>query len=95
MEGWRVRQRPALIAGIATPLALLGLLMLGARFYDASIRPERRPVTTFPAPGIETFVHDGAKDPDRPQRRVATDQRIEAAKNAIVRDGLPGWDGAR
>lgn len=94
-EGWRVRQRPAVIAAVATPVALFGLLMVAAHFYNKDVRPPQRPVTTFPAPGIETFIHDGVEDPNRPVRRVATDPRIAAAKRAVVRGGLAAWKADR
>lgn len=95
-EGWRVRQRPAVIAGVATPIVLLGLLVFAAQFYDKDLRPSQRPrVTAFPAPGVETFIHDGVEDPNRRTRRIPTDPRIEAAERAVARDGLAGWEAAR
>lgn len=94
-EGWRVRQRPAMIAGIATPVVLLGSLLVAAHFYRKDLRPPPPLVTTFPAPGIETFIHDGAHDPQRPVRQGTTDLRIQAAKRAVVRDRPAGWSVAR
>lgn len=94
-EAWGVRHRPAVIAALATP-ALLALLLLGAgRLYIADLRPAtRQPVHTQPAPGLETYIHDGVGDPERPPPRPRTDPRIEAAKRSVARTGLPGWGAA-
>ena len=91
-EGWRVPQRPAMIGAVAVPLVLLIVLLIAGRFYDARLRPQhRQPVTSFPAPGIETHTHDGQGDPPRVLPKRGLDPRIEAAKRAVVADGIAGW----
>lgn len=93
-ERWRVPQRPFFIAGALLPLALLAAVIIAGRAYDAHLRPAHRaPVTTFPAPGVETFIHDGRADPIRSTRPTATDPAIAAAKRRVVVDGVPGWSG--
>lgn len=95
-EGWGVRHRPAVIAALATP-TLLALLLFGAgRFYIRDLRPgTRQPVHTQPAPGLETYIHDGVRDPERPLPHPRADPRIEAAKRSVTRTGLPGWGAPR
>ncbi|WP_156678106.1 hypothetical protein [Sphingomonas profundi] len=89
-EGWRVPQRPAMIAAAVVPAALLALVALAGWAYEREIAPRRHaPITTFPAPGIETFVHDGAGDPPRPEPRRAADPRLAAAKRAVAAGGWP------
>lgn len=91
-EGWSVRHRPAVIAALAVPLVLAVLLIVAGWFYDRDLRPTiRQSVTPFPAPGLETFIHDGAQDPYRPRSPVKPDPAIATAKRAIVRDGIVGW----
>ena len=92
-EGWHVRHRPAVIAGLATPLALVVLLLVTGWLYDRHLRAKtQQPVTTFPAPGLETFIHDGTKDPYRLQRKPQPDAAVTAAKRAVVADGIAGWE---
>ena len=95
-EGWQVRHRPALIAALAVPVALLTLLIAASFAYNRTIRPNTfQPVTTLPGPGLETFVHDGVEDPRRPAVRTRPDPQVQAAKRAVVREGLAGWEAAR
>lgn len=92
-EGWSVPQRTPAVAAVATIGFLVVMLLLAGWIYSRTLRPERRqPVTTFPAPGVETFIHDGARDPHRPARAVQPDPAIEAAKRQVVAEGLAGWD---
>lgn len=95
-EGWSIPQaRPAVVAVAALALLLIMLLVAGW-FYRQNLQPRRhQPVTTFPAPGIEAFIHDGAADPHRPQPKVRPDPAIETAKRAVVADGLSGWETRR
>lgn len=95
-EGWHVRHRPAVLAAATTPL-ILGLLLFGAgQLYVRKVKPAtRQPVHVFPAPGLETYIHDGANDPKRVPPRLRRDGSIAVAKHAVVRDGLAGWVTAR
>lgn len=95
-EGWRVSQRRGFIAAALVPL-VLGLCVVGAgRLYDRNLRAlHRQPVTTFPAPGVETFIHDGQGDPKRPPHAAPADPTLAAAKRAVVAGGLPDWSAAR
>lgn len=91
-EGWRVPQRRGFIAMIAVPLALALAVFVSAQFYDRSIRPRHyQPVTPFPAPGVETFIHDGHGDPKRPPAPRPADPSIVAAKRDVVTSGVPNW----
>ena len=95
-EEWHVRHRPALIAGLATPVVLLVLLLITGWLYNRNLRPlTQQPVTAFPAPGLQTFIHDGVEDPYRPRPRATPDAQVAAAKRAIVADGIPGWERQR
>ena len=95
-EGWQVPHRLGLTAALAIPVALLALLIVAGFGYNRTIRPAPlQPVTTFPGPGVETFVHDGVEDPQRPHVRTQADPRVQAAKRAVVRDGLAEWTAAR
>jgi len=92
-EGWSVRHRPAVIAGLATPVVLLVLLLVSGWLYNRELRPAtRQPVTAFPAPGLQTFIHDGTQDPYRPRIKAQPDAQVMAAKRAIVADGIAGWE---
>jgi len=92
-EGWSVRHRPPLIAAVAVPAVLAALLMGAGWLYDRELRPStRQPVTPFPAPGLETFIHDGTQDPHRQPARVEPDAQLAAAKHAVVADGIAGWE---
>lgn len=94
-ESWTIGRRAGRIAGIAAvaiPAMLLGGVVLAGRFYDRDVRPEtHRPITTFPAPGVETFIHLGALDPHRPAPHPRPDPAVVTAKQAVARDGLSGW----
>ena len=95
-EDWEVRHRPALIAGLVTPAILLVLLLAAGWLYNRNLRPKTgQPVTAFPAPGLQTFIHDGVKDPYRPRLRDTQDAQIAAAKRAVVADGITGWERQR
>lgn len=90
-ESWYVPQRGPMLAAAAVPLALMALLAVAGRFYEARLAPRRHAPVTFPAPGIESYVHDGMLDPDRARPGPAPDAALAAAKRAVVADGLPGW----
>ena len=91
-EGWHVPQRPAMIAAVAVPLGLLVVLLAAGAWYDRSLRPQRiAPVHSFPAPGIETFAHDGLKDRGRRIRPAPADAAVTRAEAEVVAGGLPGW----
>lgn len=90
-EGWRVPQRVPMIAAAAVPLGLLALLSLAGRFYELRLAPPHPAATAFPAPGIETFLHDGVRHPAAPQPKPAPDPAIAAAKRLVIAEGLPGW----
>ena len=91
-EGWDVPHRPAVIAAIATPAVLLALLIAAGIFYDRDLRPgTTQPVKAQPAPGLETYIHDGANDPYRPKAIAPRDPAFAAVKRGLVADGLPGW----
>lgn len=95
-EGWGVRHRPAVIAALVTPPTLALLLAAAGWFYVRDLRPAtREPVHIQPAPGLETYIHDGVNDPQRLPPRPRTDPRLAAAKRAVVADGLPGWEARR
>jgi hypothetical protein len=95
-EGWRVPQRVAFIAAAAVPMVLLAALLLAGRLYDDRLRPaHRQPVTTFPAPGVETFIHDGGHDPHRPAPRARADAALVSAKQQVVAGGLSNWAAPR
>ncbi len=89
-EGWRVPQRIPMIAAIAIPLGLALVLLLAGWFYDRDLAPTHRaPMHSFPAPGLETFVHGGGRDPHGATAHPAPDPRLDAAKRAIVAQGWP------
>ena len=91
-EGWRVPQRIALITAVLVPLAMLAIVVAAGWVYNHRLHPPRRqPVTTFPAPGVETFIHDGAADPERPVTPPPVDPAIDAAKRRVAADGLADW----
>jgi hypothetical protein len=95
-EGWGVRHRPAVVAAVATPVVVALLLLAAGWFYTRALKPETRaPVHTFPAPGLESYIHDGVNDPQRPPPRPRADPRIEAAKRSVAQGGLAGWEAAR
>ena len=95
-EGWAVRHRPAVIAAVAVPCGLAACLFAAGWLYDRDLRPAaRQPVTPFPAPGLETEIHDGARDPHRPLAPVRSDPRIAVAKRAVVGSGIAGWEDQR
>jgi hypothetical protein len=92
LEGWTVAQRRGFIAAVLTPLVLALCVVGAARLYDRYLRPQhRQPIATFPAPGVETYIHDGVGDPKRTPRRAAADPALAAAKRAVVAAGLPNW----
>lgn len=87
-ETWRVPQRAPAIAAVALLVLVAVLLLLAWRVYARDIAPKRHaPTTTFPAPGIETFVHDGVRDPERPRATPTPDVTLTAAKRAVVAEG--------
>lgn len=87
-ETWRVPQRAPAIAAAALLVLVAILLVLAWRVYAGSIAPTRHPpLTTFPAPGVETFVHDGVRDPERPRAAPTPDRALAAAKAAVVAEG--------
>lgn len=91
-EGWHVPQRLPTIVAVATPLVLLMLLISAGWLYNRTIAPKRhQPITTFPAPGVETDMHDGGQDPPRQDPPPPPDPAVERAKRAVAADGLPGW----
>ena len=95
-EGWHVPQRPAFIAAVAVPLVLLIVVAAAGRLYDRHLRPaHRQPVTTFPAPGVETFIHDGVRDPVRHPAPPAQDAAVAAAKRQVAAQGLADWSARR
>lgn len=95
-EGWHAPQRLPIIAAAATLAALLGALLLAAWYYDNTLRPQRRaPVTTFPAPGIDTYTHDGVEDPIRPRPTPRVDPAVTAATRAVLAEGIAGWEPRR
>lgn len=90
-EGWRVPQRIAFVAALLVPLTLLVVIVAAGWVYGHYLRPKRQqPMTTFPAPGIETYIHDGHGDPARPPPQVQTDTAIAAAKRETAR-GPADW----
>ena len=87
-EGWWVPQRRAMIVAASVPAVLLVVLLLAGRLYDRDLRPQHRQgVTAFPAPGLETAVHDGGGDPHRRGPVARADPAIEDAKRDVVADG--------
>lgn len=91
-EGWHVPQRAPMIAAAVLPLLLLVLLAIAAHVYATHWEGERnRAPKIFPAPGIESYIHDGPLDPDRAPARPAPDPAIVAAKRAVVTQGIAGW----
>lgn len=95
-ENWTVPEVKPLGVALATLGMLIAVLLLAGWFYRQRIEPKRQqPVRTFPAPGVETFTHDGAHDPDRLRLPLPADPAVEAAKRQVVAEGLPGWSAAR
>lgn len=95
-EGWVVPQRRGFLAAVLIPLGLALCVVGAGRLYDRHLRARHwQPTSTFPAPGVETFIHDGRGDPERPQSRPPADPTLAAAKHAVATAGLPGWDAAR
>ena len=95
-EGWQVPFRvPALIA-VATPVTLLVLLVASGWYYTERLRPAtHQRVTSFPAPGLETAIHGGTRDPVTGAPPPHDDAAAHAAAAAVVHDGLPGWPAPR
>ena len=95
-EGWRVDAPRAARVAVLIPVLLLVFLSLASWLYFARLRPNRqRPFATFPAPGIETYVHPGVTDPVITVPRPVADARLRTATQEVVREGLPGWPAAR
>lgn len=91
-EGWQVPQRAPMIAAALVPLVLLAALLGLGHLYDVRLRPQTHvAVQTFPAPGIDTYIHDGGRDPERPRPHPAPDPAVERAKRAVAAQGLAGW----
>lgn len=87
-ESWDVPQRRAMIVAVSVPVALLAMLFLAGRLYDRDLRPQHlRPVTAFPAPGLESAVHDGGGDPHRIPDSARGEPAVEAAKRDVVAEG--------
>ncbi|MFC3212759.1 hypothetical protein [Novosphingobium panipatense] len=92
-EGWSVRQRLPVLVALGTVATLVLLLVAAGIVYDRALRPEASgPYATLPSPALDTSIHDGENDPYRAPDRPDRDPRIEAAKRAVVADGLPGWE---
>jgi hypothetical protein len=91
-EGWGVHQRVAYLAAAAMPVVLLAIVLAAGWAYARWLEPlTRQPVKTFPAPGIETFIHDGSNDPPRARPSAKTDPAVEVAKQAVLANGAAGW----
>jgi hypothetical protein len=88
-EGWQVPQRRAMIAAVTIPVTLLALVAAAGWLYERDFAVRHHPVTPFPAPGVESYVHDGALDPVRPAPTRRTDAQVDAAKQAVVAAGWP------
>jgi hypothetical protein len=86
-EGWHVPQRPAMIAAVAAPLTLLAVVSGAGWLYTHTLKPVPRQPIALPAPGVESYIHDGARDPVRREAKPKRDARIEAAKRAVVAQG--------
>lgn len=87
-EGWAVRTRPAYIAAAVTPVMLLVGVLAAGWGYTKYLQPEtRQGVKPFPAPGIESYIHDGLGDPERVRPRTKTDAAVETAKRAAIAEG--------
>lgn len=87
-EDWRVPQGAPAIAAVGLLTTIAAVLLLAGHVYDTHIAPKHRaPVATFPAPGVETYVHDGALDPERPRPRATVDPALAAAERAVVAEG--------
>lgn len=81
-------QRTPALAAIGLLSVIATLLVLAGHVYDTHIAPRHRaPVSTFPAPGVETYVHDGALDPERPRPHATVDPALAAAERAVVAEG--------
>lgn len=94
-EGWDVRFRPAATAALALPLVLLIGLSAGGWYYMTQLHDRTHvAVTSFPAPGIETYIHDGVENPEVAAPRPRADPRLVAAERSVVATGLRGWRGA-
>lgn len=94
-ERWTIGRRTGRVAAISAvlvPLALLAGVVAAGWYYDRAVRPEtKRPVKTFPAPGVETYIHPGALDPHAAAPQPRPDPTVAAAKRAVTHDGLAGW----
>ena len=89
-EDWYVPQRRGMLAAAAIPLVLLLLVVSAGWSYNRYLAPAHRaPIKTLPAPGIETYIHDGAGDPHRPVVPGKPDSRLDAAKRATIAQGWP------
>jgi hypothetical protein len=86
-EGWHVPQRRAMIFAAVAPLTLLAVVAGAGWLYRRDLAPHYAPVIPLPAPGIESFPHDGGNDPVRPAPQPKRDAPVEAAKRAIVAQG--------
>lgn len=95
-EGWAVPMVKPLAAAGATLGMLLAMLTLAGWVYHKHLQSHRfQPLATFPAPGVETFIHDGTRDVDRPPPPPRADADLEQAKRAVVAGGIPGWESQR
>ena len=91
-EGWHVRQRLPTLVGLAIPLVLLTILLIAGTVFNHRVRPGLVPsFRTFPAPGIETYLHGGDKDPKARTAPPPGDPAVARAVAAVAATGVPGW----
>ena len=91
-QGWQVPQRTPVLVAVAVLALLLALLGVAGWVYRSTLAPQHtQPMHSFPAPGVESFVHDGVEDPHTPSSPPRRDPAIEAAKRDIVAHGIAGW----
>ena len=92
-EGWAVRQRVGMLAAVGTVATLVVLLIGAGMVYDRTLRPKTyQHHVPFPAPGLETLIHDGVKDPRAAAPSTTPDAGVAAAKRRILSNGLAGWE---
>lgn len=93
-EGWDVPFRIGLIAGLAVPIGLAIAVFATGVIYNRTLRPQVQfGVTPQPAPGLETAIHAGTRDPKAVAPPQSIDHAIERAKAETAAEGLAAWPG--
>src|SRR6185437_1392494 len=94
-EGWSVSFRIGMISALAVPIGLGIAALAGGVIYDHTLRRQVQfSATPQPAPGLETAIHAGVRDPAAAPPPQPVDRAIERAKRETAAEGLAGWPGS-